>query len=141
MSEEKKENVFSKFWNKAKSAVNESMLESNLERKFEDENDCYCVYKKDDNILSHTDVYGKIENGVLTYLGDEEIPPFSVLVNDKTKKAYYACESNKEGKVVINYDGKDYERQATLIALDENVEEVSVIKAGDRYFVYKGEKN
>ena len=74
----------------------------------------------------------------LTIFGTEEIKPFSVVIDDKSKKAYYITKV-EPASVSITYEGETYQRDGQKLTLDSNVEEVRVIKADGRYFLYKGE--
>lgn len=135
---EKKENGFAKLFKKAKQTISDSVLESKLEAQFNRSHNEFTVYTPSNTILSNFTVYGAIENDRLTYFGDREILPFCVIVNSVTKQAYYAGADEGETAVRIHFEGETYERSGRVILLDPNVTEVRVIKAGDRYFLYRG---
>lgn len=134
---EKKENAFSKFWKKTKQSVNDAVLESKIRAAYEKAHASFTVYEKDE-LLSHT-FSGGIEGNVLTVFGKAEIEPWSVVIaNDEKATAYYAVET-AQTVVKAAVEGVEYEREGTAITLDPAVEEVNVVKAGKRYFLYKGE--
>ena len=133
--EEKKENAFSKFFKKTKENINASVLEGKIESAFNKAHSEYTIYTKGKTFPSRA--FGFIENGALTIFGEEQIDAFSVVIGED-KKAYYTGEISA-ATVKSEVEGITYERPGTTIALDENVEEVVVVKAGDRYFLYKGE--
>ena len=134
--EEKKENAFKRFWNKTKQSVNEAVLESKIRSAYEKAHKSYTVYTK--NELLPKNYAGEIKDGVLTVFGEEQIKPYAVVIaNDEEEKAFYAV-STEATAVTVAVEGVNYERPATAVTLDENVEEVNVVKAGKRYFIYKG---
>lgn len=132
---EKKENAFSKFWKKTKQSVNDSILEGKIRASYEKAHKQFSLYEKD-ALISST-LYGTIEGTTLTSFGKTEIKPYSVLIATDEGKAYYVL-SGADTTVKSMVEGVEYEREGTIIELDENVEEVNVIKAGKRYFIYKG---
>lgn len=153
MSEEKKETVeaekveekkeekpsgFKKWWAGTKKSVNDAILESKIESSYKEAHHGYDVYSHEGGLFNSSTVYGDITDGSLIYWGEDKIEPYCVIVDSKDKKAYYAKESAPVS-VSAKVDDVVYERKGTKIALDDKVEEVSVIKAGDRYFLFKGQ--
>ena len=134
-TEPKKENAFKKFWNKTKASVNTAMLDSKIEMKFKEDNLTFTLYEKDE--MFSTGLNGLYLGEDIVVLGKKEIPAYSVIAEDDTDKAYYVLET-KEDKVEVTIDDVKYTRDATLIKVDKNVEEVNVIKAGKKYYRYKG---
>ena len=135
---EKKENAFSKFWKKTKQSVNDAVLESKIRSAFEKAHASFSVYTKDE-LFAQT-VYGSVEGDVLTVFGKVEVKPGAVVIaDDKDETAYYAVRT-AETTVKSMVEGTEYEREGTSITLDAKVEEVNVVKAGKRYFIYKGEE-
>jgi len=133
---EKKENGFSKFFNKAKASVNNAVLESKIESSYNNANIAFTCYEKDATFGQA--LHGNFINvSQLLVFGEKEIKKYSVIISSKDNKAYYVT-STEEGKVTSIVEGVEYERKGTIINLDSNVEEVNVIKAGKRYFIYKG---
>ena len=135
---EKKENGFSKFFNKAKTSINNSILEGKIESSFNNANLSFTVYVKND-AFGHS-VHGKYLNDDKTQIlifGEKDFEIGSVVVDNKDESAYYLTGLDK-GKCQSIVEGVEYERNGTIINLDKNVEEVNVIKAGKRYFIYKG---
>ena len=132
---DKRENAFAKFFAKTKQSVNDSILEVKIRTAFDREHESFNVYTK--NELLTKKVTGSIRDGVLTVFGDEDIKSWSVVVANKDEKAYYVL-STEPATVTAEVDGVTYERIGTAVFLDENVEEVNVVKAGKRYYVYKG---
>ena len=134
----KKDNAFKRFWNKTKKSVSDAVLESKIRSAYEKAHKSYTAYTK--NELLPVYLSGEIENGVLTVFGYQDIKPYAVIIaNDDGDKAYYVTGTEKTSVSSI-VEGVTYERTGTVIALDENVEEVNVVKAGKRYFIYKGGK-
>lgn len=115
------------------------MLESHIASAYQDAHHAFGVYGKGDGIFGGSNVYGEIVSGSLVYFGTDEIKPYSVIIDSKDNKAYYALKSEKID-VVAKYDGTEYTRPGTKIKLDAKVEEVNVVKADKRFFIYKGEE-
>lgn len=135
---EKKENAFSRFWKKTKQSVNDAVLESKIRSAYEKAHASFEIYAKDELFTNR--VSGEIADGVLTVFGSVDVKPYSVVIaDDKEETAYYAV-STSETTVKSMVEGEEYERAGTAIVLDPNVEEVRVVKAGKRYFIYKGEE-
>lgn len=132
---EKKDNAFKRFWQKTKQSVNDAVLESKIRSAYEKAHKSYTVYTK--NELLPKSLSGEITDGILTVFGEEEIKPYAVVIEDEGDKAYYAV-ATKATTITAAVEGVSYERPGTAVTLDENVEEVNVVKAGKRYFIYKG---
>ena len=135
--EEKKDNAFKRFWKKTKQSVNDAVLESKIESSYNKAHNAYTVYGYED--LFSKSIYGEYVDDSLIFFGELEIKPYSVIVCDESKTAYYALESEKTTVKAI-VDGVEYERPGMKVKLDENVEEVKVVKAGKKYFLYKGKE-
>lgn len=136
---QKKESSFKKFFEKAKKTINSSILEDKIKSAYRTSHEEFDYYSFGDNSLFNcTSVYGELKDNVLTYFGDAEIPPFSVVLNVKSEKAYYATNEVNPITLQVEVDGKTYERAGKTIRLDPNVEEVKVIKAENHYYLYKG---
>ena len=135
---EKKENGFSKFFNKAKASVNNAILEGKIENAYNDKNLPFTIYSKDSALgLSVHGNYLNDDKTEMIIFGEKEVKKNSVVINTKDNSAYYVVDT-KEGKVTSTVEGVEYERKGTVICLNKDVEEVNVIKAGKRYFIYKG---
>lgn len=134
-TEEKKENGFKKFFGKVKQNVNDSILESKKESNYDAEHAEFKAYTKDALLAKR--ISGEVSEGFLTCFGKVELPKGSVII-DKDNKAYYVTTTEK-ATVTSKVDGTTYECEGTKIGLDENVEEVNVIRADSRYFIFKGE--
>ena len=132
---EKKDNAFKRFWQKTKQSVNDAVLESKIRSAYEKAHKSYTVYTK--NELLPKSLSGEITDGILTVFGEEEIKPYAVVIEDEGDKAYYAV-ATEATTITAAVEGVSYERPGTAVTLDENVEEVNVVKAGKRYFIYKG---
>lgn len=133
MSENK--NFLSSTINNIKNKISDIVLENKIESNYKQNNTTFTLYTKD-NILSTT-LSGKINNNELIVYGDHKIPKYSVIVNECNKKAYYVLNTSTT-EIKTNYNSTHYIRKGTKILLDENVEEANVIKAGKKYFIYKG---
>ena len=133
--EEKKPNAFSKFWNKTKQAVSDSMLEAKLDSDFRKTHDEFTIYEYG-KMMGKT-YAGTLEGDKVTLYGKIDVASNSVLVSKKDNKAYYTV-VYEESTVEVESEGEKYTRPSTTIFLDENVTEVKVIKASDKYYIYKG---
>ena len=132
--EEKKPNIFSRAWNKTKQSVNDSILEGKIESAYKKAHLEYTNYTKDE-MLSKT-YYGALEGNKLTVFGNHEVKTYSVIIGPD-EKAYYVL-AIEETEVTSTVEGVEYKRPGMILTLDSNVEEVNVVKAGNRYFIYKG---
>ena len=134
---EKKEGGFSKWWKGVKKNMDDSALESHIETSWNNTHHQFDIYVYGGGLFSGASCYGEVKDGFLTYFGTEEVQEFSVIVDSKDQKAYYAGKAESvEVKVV--YDGTEYTRKGVKIALDSNAQEVNVIKADKKYYLYKG---
>lgn len=133
--EEKKENAFTTFWKKTKQNIDNSILESKIENTFNEQNTEYTIYQKQE--LLSTTVYGYLDNDRIIVFGERSPKEYSVIIDQKTDKVYYISNISK-GTVNVEVDGVNYERPATIFATDDEVVEVNVIKAGKKYYLYKG---
>ena len=139
--EKKEEGKFGKWWKGVKKSASDAMLEAHIESACNKANHSYSIYLFGKGVFgSSKTVYGDIKDGTLIAFGkiDEDIKPFSIVIDSKDNKAYNLVSIEKT-ETITNYEGTDYTRPGMKISLDSNVEEVKVIKAGDRYFLYKGE--
>lgn len=132
--EEKKPNIFSRAWNKTKQSVNDSILEGKIESAYKKAHKEYTNYTKNE-LLSKT-FYGVLENDKLTIWGNQEVKTYSVIIGPDDD-AYYVV-AIEETEVASTVEGIEYKRPGMILTLDKNVEEVNVVKAGKRYFIYKG---
>jgi len=150
MAEEEKKEVEEKsvekkegWWARQKKKMADNNLESSIRRAYEQAHHRFDAYPYDGGLFSTVELYGDIEEGALVCFGEKEIKPFSVIIDKKDNKAYYAGTSSKV-TVKSTFESTEYERPGTRVELDPNVDEVLVIKADKRYFIYKGaeeEKN
>lgn len=136
---EAKEGGFKKWWNNTKKSVNDTILESKIESSFKNAHHSYNVYTHDGGLFNSSTVFGDLKGTSLIYWGEDKIAPFSLIIDTKDDKAYYTGESTAV-TVSSSVDGTVYERKGTSIKLDAKVEEVDVIKGGNRYFLFKGDK-
>lgn len=140
-AEAKKENSFKQFFKKAKASLDQSMLEDKIKSAYKKDHGEFDYYSYGENALFGGNcVFGSLEGDTLTYLGTDAIPLYSVLIDCKTEKAYYVTEEGSDTTVSTIVDGVTYERPGKTIRLDQNVEEVKIVKAGKRYFIYKGKE-
>jgi len=133
------EGGFKKWWKNTKKSVNDTILESKIESSFKNAHHGYNIYKHDGGLFNSSTCYGDIKDEALIYWGEDKIEPYSLIIDTKDNKAYYALDSEPV-TVSSTVDGTVYERKGTSIKLNADVEEVDVIKGGDRYFLYKGKK-
>ena len=133
--EEKKPNAFSKFWNKTKQAVNDSMLESKIENEFRKKNDEFIIYEYEKLLPKST--AGYLEDKAVVLFGKIEVPSDSVIVHKEKDTAYYVI-STEETTVTVKVEDEEYTRDATRVLLNPDVVEVKVIKANNKYYIYNG---
>ena len=134
-AEEKKPNAFSKFWNKTKQAVNDSMLEAKIETEFRKTNDEFVIYEYE-KLLAKTTT-GYLDGDSCVLFGKITVPSDSVIIHSETDTAYYVI-STEETTVDVTVDDTKYTRDATRVLLNPDVVEVKVIKANNKYFIYNG---
>lgn len=132
--EEKKENVFSKFWKKTKQTVSDSLLEIRIESTYNKDKPYYHIYGKGD--IMPLIICGKKENDRINVYGKVDTEVNNILLDVNADKAYY-INSFVDSTVEVTVDGVSYNRPSTIIVLDDNVEEVNVIKAGKKYYLCK----
>ncbi len=133
--EEKKPNAFSKFWNKTKQAVNDSLLESKIENEFRKKNDEFIIYEYEKLLPKST--AGYLEDKAVVLFGKIEVPSDSVIVHKEKDTAYYVI-STEETTVTVKVEDEEYTRDATRVLLNPDVVEVKVIKANNKYYIYNG---
>ena len=137
MADEKKEsNGFSGWWNKTKNNINSSILEKNIESTFNKGNIPFINYNFKE-VFSNT-YYGYYKDDTtITIYCEKKFNSNGILIDKKKDKAFYIV-STESTTVKVIFEGQEYERAATNVILDPNVEEINVIKAGDKYYKYKG---
>lgn len=138
-NKESKEEKKPGFFSRLKKNFDDTMLESNIKGAYEKAHRSFDIYSEKDGIFGGTGCYGDIKDGYLEYLGDEKIAEGNVIIDSLDDKAYYAASECERIKVSAVVDGTVYERDGYKIALDPNVKEVKVIKAGKRYFLLRDE--
>ena len=138
-TQEKKEGSFGKWWKGVKKSASDAMLETRIESAWNKTHRSFSITKFSTALINGAyNAYGEIEGDILTIFGTEDVKPFSVVIDDKNKKAYYITKVESIAVSVV-YEGETYQRDGLKLTLDPNVEEVRVIKADGRYFLYKGE--
>ena len=158
MSEEKKENGFSKFFHKVGKNISDANRESKLESTYKENARSFSIYEENATFGASTK-YGKIidETHVELYgeLKDNQIPFSSILViepQDKDKelpKFFYVISEKQDENDVVTLKIKEkendkeveneYKRPVTILTLDPEVKEVRVIKVNKKYFLRKEE--
>lgn len=136
-SEDKKESNFSKWWKGTKSKMDADMLESHIQNAYAQAHRTFDVYNFEGGLFNGSSVIGEVVDGSLIYWGSDAVKEFAVIVDRKDNKAYCAGKSESVD-VKATYEGTEYTRKGTKTLLDPSVEEVKVIKADKRYFLYKG---
>ncbi|HBE98656.1 MAG TPA: hypothetical protein DDW18_01210 [Firmicutes bacterium] len=158
MSEKKKENGFTKFFQKVGKSISDANRESKLENAYTKDARKFSIYE-DDSTFGGISKYGKIldETHVELYgeLKDNDIPFSSVLViepKDKDKelpKFFYVVAKKHDENDLVSLKIKEkeeekeveneYKRPVTILTLDPGVQEVQVIKVNKKYFLRKEE--
>lgn len=126
-----KNNIIKRTYNNVKEKVNDAILEVKIETAFKEKNNLYTLYTKNNSFS--TKLSGYIENDNLIVYGNHNIPKNSVLISDCGKKVFY-IKGIENVEITTQLNGNQYTRKGTKLYLDDNVEEVQVIKAGKRYF-------
>jgi hypothetical protein len=127
---------FKKWWKQTKKNVSDSFLEDHIKDAFRKSHHPIDVYAYG-SFFNESEESGAIENNVLLYYGKDVIAPYSVIIDSKDGKAYYALES-KPAQVQVTYESTLYTRDATSVTLDPNVTTVEVVKTPQKYYLYKG---
>lgn len=150
-TKEKKESWFSKTFNKAKQAIEDTNREGKLENEYRAHSRELTIYTG--SLLTKT-YYGKfIDDKTMEIYGlvdRKDIPYSSVLeLQDENRNStyYYILDLRhfEDDKVSLTIEEKvndrmvenTYERPVTIITLDPKMEPVDVIKVKDRYFLRK----
>lgn len=132
----KNENSFKKFWKKTKDGFNNMMLDNKIEMAFNNQNTEYTIYQKDE--LISTTVYGYLDGDKIIVFGDKNPKLYSIIADQSTNKLYY-IKGLAKTTVDVVVDGVNYNRLGTIFETEDEVVEVNVIKAGKKYYLYKGE--
>lgn len=112
------------------------ILNIKIKNKFKDDNELFILYKKD-NLLS-INLYGYFKNDKIVILGNHDIKINNIIIRNKTNKAFFVKAINTT-KVNVEYDGKTYIKDGMEIKIDDNVKEVKVIKAKEKYYLYEND--
>jgi hypothetical protein len=138
--EEKKPSGFSKWWKGTKDSINSNILEDHIKNAYREAHHEVRVFNYGEtSIFAGMSEYGAVKDNIFTYFGTDELKPYSVIVDSLDNKAYYVLKSEKTTVKAV-YDGQEYTRDGTKVTLDDKVEEVKVVKADKRYFLYKGDE-
>ncbi len=130
------------FFSKLKKSLDDSMLESNIQSAWNDDHQKWEAFVYGGSLFSGSTFHGSLNGKTLTYYArnDEKgLAEHTLLLDSKDNKAYWVV-SSKKVDLTIYYDGTDYTRSGYEVALDDEVTEVKVVKAGDKYYLYKFEK-
>jgi hypothetical protein len=152
MADEKEKEKKPGFWSKLKKDISDSNRESNIEHAYNDKATEVEVYVGN-QVFNEKTYHGMFdaEKKTITVFGVVDIPYSSVLVKrpanpDKELPVFYyvvGCKHDDSIKVkaTITENDKpvDYERPATLLTLDPQVEEIKVVKVKDTFFRLKEE--
>jgi len=137
--ETKKDSCFSKWWKGTKAKMDADIFEGHIQNAYAQTHRTFDVYNHEGGIFNGDSAVGEIVDGSLIYWGDKPIAEYAVVVDRKDNKASYTGKSESIN-LTVKYEGTDYVRKGTKTGLDPHVEEVDVVKAGKRYFLYKGPK-
>lgn len=135
-AKEEGDSSFKKWWKQTKKNVSDSILEDHIKDAFRKNHHPIDVYAYG-SFFNESEETGSIENEVLLYYGKDVIAPFSVIIDSKDGKAYYALES-KPAQVQVTFENTLYTRDAVSVTLDPNVTTVEVVKTPQKYYLYKG---
>ena len=62
----------------------------------------------------------------------------NIIIRNKTNKAFFVKAINTT-QVNVEYDGKTYIKDGMEIKIDDNVKEVKVIRAKEKYYLYEND--
>ena len=133
---EKIKNKFNNIINVTKEKGKQIILNIKLKNKFKDDNELFILYKKD-NLLS-INLYGYFKNDKIVILGNHDIKINNIIIRNKTNKAFFVKAINTT-QVNVEYDGKTYIKDGMEIKIDDNVKEVKVIRAKEKYYLYEND--
>lgn len=133
---EKIKNKFNNIINVTKEKGKQIILNIKIKNKFKDDNELFILYKKD-NLLS-INLYGYFKNDKIVILGNHDIKINNIIIRNKTNKAFFVKAINTT-QVNIEYDGKTYIKDGMEIKIDDNVKEVKVIRAKEKYYLYEND--
>lgn len=133
---EKIKNKFNNIINVTKEKGKQIILNIKIKNKFKDDNELFILYKKD-NLLS-INLYGYFKNDKIVILGNHDIKINNIIIRNKTNKAFFVKAINTT-QVNVEYDGKTYIKDGMEIKIDDNVKEVKVIKAKEKYYLYEND--
>lgn len=129
-------NKFNNIINVTKEKGKQIILNIKIKNKFKDDNELFILYKKD-NLLS-INLYGYFKNDKIVILGNHDIKINNIIIRNKTNKAFFVKAINTT-QVNVEYDGKTYIKDGMEIKIDDNVKEVKVIKAKEKYYLYEND--
>lgn len=129
-------NKFNNIINVTKEKGKQIILNIKIKNKFKDDNELFILYKKD-NLLS-INLYGYFKNDKIVILGNHDIKINNIIIRNKTNKAFFVKAINTT-QVNIEYDGKTYIKDGMEIKIDDNVKEVKVIRAKEKYYLYEND--
>lgn len=133
---EKIKNKFNNIINVTKEKGKQIILNIKIKNKFKDDNELFILYKKD-NLLS-INLYGYFKNDKIVILGNHDIKINNIIIRNKTNKAFFVKAINTT-QVNVEYDGKTYIKDGMEIKIDDNVKEVKVIRAKEKYYLYEND--
>jgi len=128
------DNLIFKSYNKIKCLINDINLKYKIENKFKKDNQKFTIYTKDSLVPCSCSGFYK-ENKIIIY-GNHLNKINSFIVNNANNKVYKIV-NTKSVDLKIDYENIEYIKQGTIIFIDDNIEEVSVIKVGTKYYKYK----
>ena len=127
---------FNNIINVTKEKGKQIILNVKIKNKFKDDNELFILYKKD-NLLS-INLYGYFKNDKIVILGNHDIKINNIIIRNKTNKAFFVKAINTT-QVNVEYDGKTYIKDGMEIKIDDNVKEVKVIRAKEKYYLYEND--
>lgn len=131
----KKNNKFSKIFETIKKNLNHTFLEAKIDNSYKKDHDEFKIYQKD-AVLPIT-IYGKINGMYLETISNVSISKYSIVLDCSNNKTYYIF-NKKEIEINVVVDNVKYTKLGTKYLLKDDLEEVDVIKAGKRFYIYKG---
>ncbi len=140
--EEKKENVFSSLWKKAKKGIEDANLEANIRSSFNNKTKNYNLYQTASplNAVPLKAQVFKEDNYVLVF-GEVKSNPGDILSDDDDQRHIVkSCEVLDLNIPVEETDKKitEYARKVSkLIYITEVLQEVQVIRVKDKFYIRK----
>lgn len=126
------DNIFVNLYNKTKQKINDLTLEFKIENQFKKDHNLFKLYKKDG--LLPISLGGYINNNIIVY--GNHIDKKNCIIMSEVDQKLYVIKKTKLTELKIMYENIEYIRLGTIFEVDENLEQVEVIKVKDKYYKF-----